>query len=95
MRFIWDLEDDPKGNVQHIAEHGIPQDEVEEVLSNHHAEAVVSNSSGLPLTFGWTTTGKHLAVVFEYAEDDPPMIRPLTAFEAPPPRQRKGKKHGR
>jgi hypothetical protein len=55
LRFIWDLEDEPEGNVQHIAEHGITQDEVEEVVSNHHDEAIASKSSGLPLTFGWTT----------------------------------------
>jgi DNA-binding XRE family transcriptional regulator len=29
---IWDLEDDPNGNVQHCADHGITKDEVEEVL---------------------------------------------------------------
>jgi hypothetical protein len=29
MRFIWDLEEDPEGNIQHIAEHGITPDEVE------------------------------------------------------------------
>jgi hypothetical protein len=28
----WDLEDDPEGNVQHIAEHGITAEEAEEVL---------------------------------------------------------------
>ena len=29
---IWDLEDDPEGNVQHLAEHGITVEEAEEVL---------------------------------------------------------------
>lgn len=28
----WDMDDDPEGNVQHIAEHGITVEEVEEVL---------------------------------------------------------------
>jgi hypothetical protein len=28
VRLIWDLEDDPEGNIQHIAEHGITQTEV-------------------------------------------------------------------
>jgi hypothetical protein len=29
---IWDLDDDSDGNVQHIAEHDVTADEVEEVL---------------------------------------------------------------
>ncbi len=31
---IWDLEDDPEGNVQHIAEHDLTPEEVESVLFN-------------------------------------------------------------
>ena len=92
---IWDLEDDPEGNVQHIAEHGITQDEVEEVVSARHETAVASRRSGLPATFGWTTTGKYLCVIFDYVEVEPPAIRPVTAFETPPPRTKKGKKRGR
>ena len=30
--FLWDLDDDPGGNVQHIAEHCITVREVEEVI---------------------------------------------------------------
>jgi hypothetical protein len=28
---IWDLEDDPRGNIQHLAEHDVTPEEVEEV----------------------------------------------------------------
>jgi len=28
---IWDMDDDPDGNVRHCAEHGISKEEVEEV----------------------------------------------------------------
>jgi hypothetical protein len=37
MRFdsiIWDLDDDPEGNVQHCAQHGVTKDEVEEIFDN-------------------------------------------------------------
>lgn len=95
LRFIWDLEDDPEGNVQYIAEHGITMDEVEEVIAKHKDEAVASRSSGLPTTFGWTSTGKYITAVFDYAETDPPAIRPVTAFEVPPPKTKKRKKRGR
>jgi hypothetical protein len=43
---LWDLDDDPEGNVQHIAEHGITVVDVEEVLSDPDASIDVSKSSG-------------------------------------------------
>src|SRR5262249_9610746 len=36
LHFIWDLEDDPEGNVRHIAEHGVTPEEVEEVLIEYY-----------------------------------------------------------
>jgi hypothetical protein len=85
---IWDLEDDREGNYWHIVVegHGVTQEEVEEILRQHHADAVVSRTSGNPITFGWTSTGKYIAVVFEHVLDDPLTVYPLTAFEAPEPR---------
>ncbi len=78
---IWDLEDDSDGNVQHIALHGITQDEVEEVLQNA-MDADISQSSGRPIVFGDTSTGKHILVVFE--EIDADTVYPITAYEVPP-----------
>jgi uncharacterized DUF497 family protein len=88
---IWDLEDDPDGNVAHIAEHGISQDEVADVVCELSNETVPSDSSGRPSTFGWTQTGKHIIVVWEHVGDDPRTIYPVTAYEVPP-RKRKGRK---
>ena len=82
-RIVWDLDGDPDGNVQHIAEHGIGIEEVEEVL--YAAEEVIaSQSSGRPITFGETTTGKYIAVVFEVVEDEPLAVYPVTAYETEP-----------
>jgi uncharacterized DUF497 family protein len=82
-RILWDLDDDPDGNVQHIAEHGITIEEVEEVL--YSAEDVIaSQSSGRPMTFGETSTGKYIAVVFEVVEEDPVAVYPVTAYETEP-----------
>ena len=53
---LWDLEDDPAGNVQHCAEHGITKEEVEEVLENA-TDTDVSRSSGRPVVFGDTSAG--------------------------------------
>jgi len=90
---IWDLEDDPDGNVQHLREHDVTIEEAEEVLLDAQSSRAVSRSSGLPTTFGWTSTGRHLAVVYEMVDDDPLTLRPVTAYDVPPPApKKKGKK---
>lgn len=82
---IWDLEDDVEGNVQHLREHGVTLEEAEEVLLDPRSSRAVSRSSGLPTAFGWTSTGRHLAVVYELVGDDPLTFRPVTAYDVPPP----------
>ena len=86
---VWDLEEDPEGNVQHIAEHGVTVEEAEEVVRNRYEAAVASRSSGRPTVFGWTSTGKYLAVAFEIVDKEVPQGYVVTAFEAPPPAQPK------
>jgi hypothetical protein len=86
---IWDLAQDPDGNVQHIAEHGITVEEAEEVVRDRYEFAVTSRSSGRPTVFGWTSTGKHLGVTFEIVDHELPQVYVVTAFEAPPPAQSK------
>jgi uncharacterized DUF497 family protein len=84
--FIWDLEDDEEGNYWHIVVegHGISRAEVEEVLSDPDNPVTESQSSGRPLTFGWTSIGRYIAVVWEEVNDDPLMIYPVTAYETLP-----------
>ena len=77
---LWDLDDDPDGNVQHCAEHGVTKDEVEEVLQNAE-DSDLSRSSGRPVVFGDTSTGRHLMVVYEEVEPD--MVYPITAYDVP------------
>lgn len=60
---IWD--DGSGGNVEHIAQHDITPEEVEEVLSDPRSATTTSNSTEYPITFGWTVSGRHLAVVWE------------------------------
>lgn len=81
MRFeaiLWDLDDDPDGNVQHCADHGITKEEVEEVLESA-TDADVSRSTGRPVVFGDTSSGRHLMVVFESV--DASTVYPVTAYE--------------
>jgi hypothetical protein len=77
---IWDLDDDPDGNVQHCAEHGVTKEEVEEVFQNA-TDADISRSSGAPVVFGDTTTGQHLMVVYEEIDTD--TVYPVTAYDVP------------
>jgi uncharacterized DUF497 family protein len=81
LHIIWDLDDDPDGNVEHVLMHGVSQDEVEEILESENVD--VSRSSGSPIAFGWTSTGRYLAVVFEEIDED--TARPVTAYDVDPP----------
>ena len=81
-RFIWDDPEDPQGNVQHIAEHGLTIDEVEFVLENSTGKAK-SDSSGRPCRFGYTPADEYIIVVYERIDDD--MIYPVTAYHVPEP----------
>ncbi len=88
---IWDMEDDPDGNYHHIVTegHGVTVEEVEEVLQHPLNETVPSHSSGNPATFGWTTTGKHIVVIWEHVDDDPRTVYPITSYEVPPRKRRR------
>jgi len=92
---VWDLEDDPDGNVQHIQEHGITMEEVEDVLLDRDSQTAVSKSSGEPITFGHTASGRYLAVVWEHVLDEPLTMRPITAYEVPEPGRRTPKRRKR
>lgn len=83
MRFeaiLWDLDDDPDGNVQHCADHGVTKEEIEEVFENA-MDVDVSRSSGRPVVFGETSTGRHLMVVYESVDAN--TVYPITAYEVP------------
>jgi hypothetical protein len=72
------MDDDPNGNVQHIADHDLTKEEVEDVLFDPEGRSV-SRSSGLPLVFGTTSTGRFIAVIFQ--EIDADTARPVTAYD--------------
>ena len=84
VAFIWDLDDDPDGNVQHIAEHGLTKDEVASVFAAADAITEESRSSGSPLTRGTTYTGRYVIVVWEHIDENPLTVYPVTAYEPEP-----------
>ena len=84
MRFLTVIWDDGEGeNVEHIAEHGLTPDDVEDVLNDPDSVFDVSRSTGRPIAFGYTRTGRYIAVVYE--ELDPLTVYPLTAYDAREP----------
>jgi uncharacterized DUF497 family protein len=82
----WDDSDDPEGNTTHIAEHDLTPEEVEFALFDEQTTFDVSDSSGRPIAFGATGTGRFIAVVFDVLNlVDPLVIRPMTAYDVPEP----------
>ena len=71
--FLWDDE-----SVAHLAQHGVTQDEFEEVVCNPDS-VEASRTSGRPIAFGYSSSGKYLACVYEFA--DSVTILPVTAYE--------------
>jgi len=73
---IWNPE--PGGNVEHIAEHDLTPEDVEEVLCNPVAHDM-SRSSGRPMVYGFTPNGRYIVVVYEEIDDR--ALYPVTAYE--------------
>ncbi len=82
LQIIWDDEDQPGGNVQHIAEHGLTIEDVECVLEDPTAEGM-SGSTDRPCCFGYTPGGDFIIVVYELVDEE--TIYPITAYEVPEP----------
>ena len=82
----WDEPDDQDGNAVHIAEHDLSLTEVESALFDEDTTFDLSDSTGRPIAFGTTGTGRFIAVVFEILNlDDPLIIRPITAYDVSEP----------
>ena len=81
---IWDMDDDPYGNVQHIALNALSIGEVDHVLHTATSRGV-SRRSGSPMLWGYTPEGRYIAVVYQEVSEG--TIRVVTAYDAPEPRR--------
>lgn len=77
------IPDDPSGNVQHVLEHGLSIEDVEEVLENPTSEGT-SASTGRACVWGYTLEGMYIIVVYDQIDED--TIRVRTAYEVSKPR---------
>ena len=79
-----DEPEDEGSNTAHVGEHGLTTDEVEFALVDKSTTFDVSDSSGRPIAFGNTGTGRFIVVVFEILNPaEPLVIRPITAYDVP------------
>ena len=71
--FVWDDE-----NEQHLAEHSVTPDEFEEVVCDPDGMSQ-SRTTGRPIAFGYTSTGKYLACVYDPIDES--TVYPITAYQ--------------
>jgi hypothetical protein len=71
--FVW-----TEQRIAHLADNDVTPEEFEEVVCNP-AGTTVSHSSGRPIAYGKTSTGRTLMCVYEFADSD--TVVPFTAFE--------------
>lgn len=63
--------------LEHLAEHGVSQDDFEEVVC-HPSSKGFSRASKLPAAWGYTSDGRYIIAVYE--ELDEMNILPVTAY---------------
>jgi hypothetical protein len=69
--------------LEHLAEHGVSQDDFERVLCTPSSKGL-SRLSGLPAAWGYTQDGRYVMVVYDELDDT--TVLPVTAYEVPEPR---------
>ncbi len=77
----WDDDDDPLGNVQHIARNGLSMEDFELILTSHHSRRGRSRSSGRHTAWGMLADGREIMIVYDVESTEPLVIRPVTAYE--------------
>lgn len=76
LTIVWNPE--PGGNLEHIAEHDLTPDDVEDVLLAPYRHRI-SRSSGRPIAFGFTATGRYIVVVYDKIDEY--TVYPVTAYD--------------
>ena len=68
--------------IEHIAEHGVSQDDFECVVSQPELQ-IASHSSGRPAALGHTEDGRFIIAIYELIDDM--TVVPVTAYEIDEP----------
>lgn len=78
FEFLWTDE-----IIEHLAEHGISQEDFEEVVCQPIKQGF-SQSSGHPTAWGYALDGRYVIAVYEQIDDL--KVLPVTAYEVSEPR---------
>ena len=68
----------PGGNLEHIAEHNLTPEDIEDVLLAPLGRDI-SRSSGRPIVYGFTMAGRYILVVYRQIDED--TVYPVTAYD--------------
>lgn len=79
INVIWDLDDDVAGNVEHVRQHGLTKEDVENALLEP-IEFGASRSSGRSLIRGYALDQREIVVIFDQIDEI--TVYPITAFES-------------
>lgn len=80
IQLVWDLDDDPDGNVQHIARHGVTPEEVEEILFDPTMDYYSNPATGHFNTDGVTRAGRLIRVAWVWADAGLGIAYVVTAY---------------
>lgn len=83
--FDWDELDIIDGNTRHILDVGVDPRDVEDIILDQDAERELTRTSAKHpepryLVWGVNSQGDTLGVVYERGDDDPRIVRPVTAW---------------
>lgn len=68
VTFLWDEDDDSRGNVAQLWRKGLTRDDVEHAFEHGVVDPDVSNLAGWPTLFGHTLDGSPVAVTFRWED---------------------------
>ena len=86
FEFVWD----ENTNLPHLADHDVLPEEAEWVVEHAAPEdRTRSRSSGNHIAFGYTRTGRYLAVVYWFVDKRLGLIYIETAYDTPLPSRRR------
>jgi hypothetical protein len=68
VTFLWDEDDDPRGNVAQLRWRGLTKDDVEHAVEYGATDPDVSNMSGWPVLYGPAEDGRAVQVSFRWED---------------------------
>ncbi len=77
FEFIWN-----DALTEHIAEHDVSPEEFQDIVCNPVSTAK-SDSSGLPVAFGYAQDGRYIIAIYELLDEI--TVLPVTAYEVNEP----------